>query len=82
MRIIKRQDDKVFEIVMNAAAPEGTPPRRISYKKPNTSCPGVPRRGPEAGNSHKFLRFSVKFKTVSWYANHEKTGRGRSMKKR
>jgi small nuclear ribonucleoprotein (snRNP)-like protein len=40
--------------MMNAAAPEGTPPRRIKSKKFQTpSCPAVPRRGPEAGNHHK-----------------------------
>jgi hypothetical protein len=33
---------------MNAAAPEGTPPRRISYVSKKHSCPAVPRRGPEA----------------------------------
>ena len=40
-------------IMMNAAAPEGAPPRRINdlkdkYRK--HSCPAVPRRGPEAGS--------------------------------
>jgi hypothetical protein len=36
--------------VMTAAAPEGTPPRRISDKKnlKKISLPAVPRRGPEA----------------------------------
>jgi hypothetical protein len=33
---------------MNAAAPDGAPPRRINnYSK--TLLPAVPRRGPEAG---------------------------------
>jgi hypothetical protein len=33
---------------MNAAAPDGAPPRRINnYSK--TPLPAVPRRGPEAG---------------------------------
>ena len=38
---------------MNTAAPDGAPPRRISKKnqtkRVHTSCPAVPRRGPEAG---------------------------------
>ena len=37
---------------MNAAAPEGTPPRRIrNLPLRKLPCPAVPRRGPEAGNS-------------------------------
>jgi len=41
-------------IMMNAAAPDGAPPRRINdgnLQKPH--CPAVPRRGPEAGDPHK-----------------------------
>jgi hypothetical protein len=37
-------------IMMNAAAPEGTPQRRISDFKKKSPCPAVPRRGPEAGD--------------------------------
>jgi len=41
--------------MINAAAPDGAPPRWISnlkiLKKP--PCPAVPRRGPEAGNPEK-----------------------------
>jgi hypothetical protein len=32
-----------------AAAPEGSPPRRISNKQFKKNLPAVPRRGPEAG---------------------------------
>ncbi len=43
---------------MNAAAPEGTPPRRINdgnlLKPP---CPAVPQRGPEAGGYHNIMDF-------------------------
>jgi hypothetical protein len=49
----KKNNLLIFAI--NAAAPEGTPPRRINdqkkYEKP--PCPGVPRRCPEAGNHPK-----------------------------
>jgi hypothetical protein len=35
---------------MITAAPEGSPPRRISNKQfKKNHCPAVPRRGPEAG---------------------------------
>jgi hypothetical protein len=34
---------------MIAAAPEGSPPRRISNKQFKKNLPAVPRRGPEAG---------------------------------
>ena len=34
---------------MIAAAPEGSPPRRISNKQFKKTLPAVPRRGPEAG---------------------------------
>ena len=34
---------------MIAAAPEGSPPRRISNKQFKKLLPAVPRRGPEAG---------------------------------
>ena len=34
---------------MVAAAPEGSPPRRISNKQFKKTLPAVPRRGPEAG---------------------------------
>ena len=34
---------------MIAAAPEGSPPRRISNKTIQKILPAVPRRGPEAG---------------------------------
>jgi hypothetical protein len=41
----------VLPIMMNAAVPEGTPPRWIrTYKKP--SRPAVPRRGTDAGRPH------------------------------
>jgi len=45
---------------MNAAAPEGTPPRRFNnrehfYKTRN--CPAVPREGPWGGEP-SYLRFS------------------------
>ena len=42
-------------IMMNAAAPEGTPPRRIGYKISKPHCPAVPRRGSEAGDLIKIL---------------------------
>ncbi len=36
---------------MDAAAPEGAPPRRTNYLKKKTAiCPAVPYRGPEAGD--------------------------------
>ena len=39
-------------IAMDAAAPDGTPPRRINLLiKKTVICPAVPRRGPEAGDS-------------------------------
>jgi hypothetical protein len=39
-------------IAMDAAAPEGAPPRRITLlRKKTVICPAVPRRGPEAGDS-------------------------------
>jgi len=34
---------------MIAAAPEGSPPRRISNKQSKKTLPAVPLRGPEAG---------------------------------
>ena len=35
---------------MDAAAPDGTPPRRLKeLKNAETFLPAVPRRGPEAG---------------------------------
>jgi hypothetical protein len=34
---------------MIAAAPEGTPPRRIGDKNQKNSFPTVPQRGPDAG---------------------------------
>ena len=34
---------------MITAAPEGSPPRRISNKQFKKNLPAVPRRGPEAG---------------------------------
>jgi hypothetical protein len=37
--------------VMNAAAPDGTPPRRIGDYQKN-SFPAVPLRGPEVGFLH------------------------------
>jgi hypothetical protein len=44
--------------MINAAAPEGTPPRRINdgnlLKLP---CPAVPRRGPEAGDPRNIIDF-------------------------
>jgi len=46
--------------MINPAAPEGTPPRRINdgnvLKSP---CPAVPRRGPEAGNHRIIMDFHV-----------------------
>jgi hypothetical protein len=42
---------------MNAAAPEGTPPRRIRYIIQKPPRPTMPRRGPEAGYPRKFLVF-------------------------
>jgi hypothetical protein len=40
--------------MMNAAAPDGTPPRRINFlRKKTVICPAVPRRGPEAGSPRK-----------------------------
>ncbi len=37
---------------MDAAAPDGAPPRRINYLGKKTAiCPAVPYRGPEAGDS-------------------------------
>jgi hypothetical protein len=37
---------------MDAAAPDGAPPRRINLLIKKTAiCPAVPRRGPEAGDS-------------------------------
>ncbi len=44
--------------MINPAAPEGAPPRRINdgnlLKPP---CPAVPRRGPEAGNHRTIMDF-------------------------
>ena len=41
--------------MMNAAAPDGEPPRRINdCNLSKTSCPAVPRRGPEAGDPRKY----------------------------
>ncbi len=44
--------------MINPAAPEGAPPRRINdgnvLKSP---CPTVPRRGPEAGNHRTIMDF-------------------------
>jgi len=44
--------------MINPAAPEGAPPRRINdgnlLKSP---CPAVPRRGPEAGNHRTIMDF-------------------------
>ena len=40
--------------MINAAAPEGAPPRRINLlRKKTVICPAVPKRGPEAGSPHK-----------------------------
>ena len=42
--------------MITAAAPEGTPPRRVNdCKLLKTILPAVPRRGPEAGDHHKIL---------------------------
>ena len=49
---------KHSSITMIAAAPEGSPPRRISYKQFKKNLPAVPRRGPEAG----FHRIHYDFK--------------------
>ena len=47
---------ELYEIFLNtppftmiAAAPEGSPPRRIRNKQFKKTLPAVPRRGPEAG---------------------------------
>jgi hypothetical protein len=40
---------------MDAAAPDGAPPRRINYREhfgKYTNCPPCPARGPEAGSPH------------------------------
>ena len=39
--------------MMNAAAPDGTPPRRIGDKNSKNSLPAVPRRGLEAEIHHR-----------------------------
>ena len=45
-------------IIMNATAPEGTPPRRINDgNELKLPCPAVPRRGPEAGGPRKIMDF-------------------------
>ncbi len=54
MKIIVEIKNNLLNFAINAAAPEGAPPRRINdekFEKP--PCPGVPRRGPEAGNPPK-----------------------------
>ncbi len=45
-------------VTMNAAAPEGTPPRRISDIFKKTPYPAVPQRGPEAGVHRIEKRYS------------------------
>jgi len=46
---------------MIAAAPEGTPPRRICVSKfKTTPCPAVPHRGPEAGVYRMLKIFMVR----------------------
>jgi hypothetical protein len=41
--------------MINAAAPDGAPPRRINLlKKQTVICPAVPKRGPDAGALTKF----------------------------
>ncbi len=47
----------IFSFRSNAAAPDGAPPLRISEKNSDLHCPAVPRRGPEAGNSHTYYDF-------------------------
>jgi len=54
---------------MNAAAPEGAPPRRINNMKhfrKTPNFPTVPRRGPEAGSPHicNFLGLGVNFSFI------------------
>jgi hypothetical protein len=45
--------------MMIAAAPEGTPPRRIG-EQIHTPCPAMPRRGPETGVCHMEKIFLVR----------------------
>jgi len=46
MKIIVTGLESLLHAVMNAVAPEGTPPRRINDEE--ICLPAVPRRGPEA----------------------------------
>ena len=41
-------DAPISQNTMNAAAPEGTPPRLIGDYNQKNAPPAVPRRGPEA----------------------------------
>jgi hypothetical protein len=44
-------ENPIPPFTMDAATPDGAPPRRINYTiKKTTICPAVPYRGPEAGS--------------------------------
>lgn len=53
--------------MMNAASPEGSPPRRflVSENPHKISCPAVPWRGPEADCHRKFSSLSRKYRRIT-----------------
>ncbi len=60
---------------MNAAAPEGAPPRRINDRNIlKLPCPAVPRRGPEAGDPRNIMNFhssGVKSRSYAFLQNRK-----------